>query len=275
MLHSQDRHASLSALDQYMCVVNWIPPLRDEEEAQLLQQIGCDQARTRLIEGYQGLVLKLAKRYRRHCQELELLDLVQEGNLGLLRALERYDGGVHGASFRTWAFSWIRGMMFSALLREGVFHLPARTARLIRQMNEVNRLLLFLLGREPTIAETAADMQISEREVRELLVLEEQREVLRLQMPLNEEGETALEDIIADPAVSAFPDEGFSTVEDVLGCLAERERAVLLLRYGIGDRRAHTQREVAEQLGLTSSLVRVIEHRARKQLRRALAGAAS
>jgi RNA polymerase primary sigma factor len=275
MLHGQDRQASLSFLDQYIREVKWIPPLTDEEEACLLQQIECDQARVRLIEGYQGLVLKLAKRYRQHCHELELLDLVQEGNLGLLRALERYDGRIHETSFHTWAYSWVRGMMFSALLREGAFHLPARTARLIRQMNKVKRSLLFLLGREPTIAETAADMQISEREVRELLVLEEQREVLRLHMPLNEEGDTALEDIIADPAAAAVTDEGFSTVEDILGCLAESERAVLLLRYGFGDRCAHTQREVAEQLGLTSSLVRVIEQRARKQLRRALARAAS
>ncbi len=270
MLHSQDRQASLSALDQYTRVVNWIPPLRDEEEAQLLQQIGCDQARTRLIEGYQGLVLKLAKRYRRHCQELELLDLVQEGNLGLLRALERYDGGVHGASFRTWAFSWIRGMMFSALLREGVFHLPARTVRMIRQMNEVNARLSSLLGREPAIAEMAAEMQISEREVRELLVLEEQRAVLRLHMPLDEDGETSFVDTIPDPAVSACADESFPTIEDVLGCLSERERAVILLRRGFGAHRAHTQREVAEQLGMTFSLVQAVERRAHKQLRHAL-----
>src|SRR5215469_252693 len=104
MLHGQDRQASLSSLDQYIREVKWIPPLTDEEEACLLQQIECDQARTRLIEGYQALVLKLAKRYRRHCHELEVLDLVQEGNKGLLRALERYDGGLHGASFRTWAY---------------------------------------------------------------------------------------------------------------------------------------------------------------------------
>lgn len=268
MLHNQDRYASLSALDQYTREVNWIPSLTDEEEARLLQQIGCDQARTRLIEGYQVLVLKLAKHYWRHCYEMELLDLVQEGSLGLLRALER--GGLHGTSFRTWAYSWIRGMMFSALLREGVFHLPARTARLLQRMNKVNAWLLFLLGREPKIAETAAEMQISEREVRELLVLEEQREVLRLHMPLDEEGESTLEDVIADPAVSACVGEGCSTVEDVLECLTERERAVILLRCGFGDRCSHTQREVAEQLGLPFSLVRVIERRARKQLRHAL-----
>src|SRR6266702_5238597 len=270
MVHGQDRHASLSALDQYTREVKWISPLTDEEEAWLLQQIGCDQAHVRLIEGYQGLVLKLAKRYRQHCHELELLDLVQEGNLGLLRALERYDRRMHGTSFHTWAYSWVRGMMYSALLREGAFHLPSRTVRLIRQMNEVNTQLFSLLGREPTIAETAAAMLISERDVREFIVLQEQQEVLRLHMPLDEDGETSLEDTIADPAASAFADEGLSSVEDVLGCLSERERAVLLLRCGFGDRRAHTQREVAEQLGMTFSLVQAVERRARKQLRHAL-----
>jgi DNA-directed RNA polymerase sigma subunit (sigma70/sigma32) len=93
--------SSLSALQQYLWQVKWTPRLTEEEETQLLQQRGCEQARVRLVEGYQPMVLGMAKRYQHHVQEMELMDLVQEGNEGLLRALQGCDGSLGEASFRT------------------------------------------------------------------------------------------------------------------------------------------------------------------------------
>src|SRR5712691_1239188 len=243
MLRRQEQDVPLGALQQYRSEVKWIPQVTDEEERQLLQCIACrqaaQQARTRLIEGYQPLVLGIAKRYERYCREMELLDLVQEGNLGLLQALENYDENKSGSSFGTWAYSWIRGMIRCALLREGTIRLPLRKARAIRQMGVVNTRLFSLLGREPTIEETAREMRVTPREVRELIVLQEQQ-VVSLHASLDEDEDLSLEEVIADPVSSAFTDDGFSTVGDVFECLTEDERAVLLLRCGSGDRRART-----------------------------------
>src|SRR5947209_1505899 len=220
MRYSQDRYAPLSALQQYMSQVKRAPCFTDEEEALFLRSIRTGEnvqlAYARLVEGYQPLVIGLARRFERRCQRMELLDLIQEGNLGLLQALERYDESKGEASFRTFAFSWVRGCMLAAFWQyEGLLRLPLQKVRAIRVMNEVHARLLSALSCEPTIAETARAMEIEERDVRELMVLQEQ-EVVSLHLPLDEHGETLLEAVIADPAASAFVEDGFSSAEDVL-----------------------------------------------------------
>ena len=282
MLRNQEHDRPLGALEQYRSEVRWIPRLTNEEEARLLQCIKLgredyskecsgdhlpeelQQARMRLIEGYQPLVLGIAKRYERSCREMELLDLVQEGNLGLLQALEKYDANKSGPSFGTWAYSWIRGMIRCALLREGVIRLPMRKARAMRQMSMVNTQLFSLLGREPTIEEAAREMQTTPREVRELIVLQEQR-VVSLHIACAGDDELSLAEMIAEPIA-----DGFSSVVDVLERLNERERAVMKLRYGVDDGQPRTQREVAELLGMNLSTVQMLDGRAKRRLRRAL-----
>jgi RNA polymerase primary sigma factor len=128
-----------------------------------------------LVEGYQGFVLRIASRYERYCREMDLLDLVQEGNEGLLHAIEKHNENLHESSFSTWAFAWIRGMMYRALLREGAIHLPRRKAEAIRRLDTICDTFYGLCGRQPTPAEMAEAMNMTERELREVVVLKEQQ----------------------------------------------------------------------------------------------------
>ena len=277
MLDRQD--GSLFALDQYMREVMSTPPLTDEEEAELLRRIDLDKlgsspcssaARARLTQGYQPLVLHMARRYKRSRRELDVLDLVQEGNLGLLQALDNYDVNKCEAAFKTWAFAWIRGTIRRALLRQGAIRLPLRKAAALKRMESVSDELCSLLGREPTLKEMAEKMGVTEREVCDLIVLQAQHQMVSLHTPLEGHGETLLEDVLVDTTLSDVVDEDFSSVEDILKPLSEDDRVVLLLRCGFGHDRAYTQQEVAEMLGMRLHKVQMIDRRARIRLRKAL-----
>src|SRR6266567_940607 len=269
----------LTAHELYMREVRQTPQLTSNEEAQLLLDLASrtdvPQARERLMAGYQPLVIGLAKRFVRHCQGVELLDLVQDGNEALLHALEKFDVRRGESSFRTFAFIWIRTTMLAAVWQyQGAIRLPMHKLRAIRQMGIVNTRLLSELGHEPALAETAQAMDMTERDVRELVVLQEQQ-IVSLHMKLDDGGDTRLEDVIEDPAAFPFADDGFVSVEDVLEYLNERERTVIQLRYGFVDGRAYTQKEAADALGVALSTVQMIDRRARMRLRRALERRAS
>ena len=270
---SQERFVPLTAKEQYMREVRQISQLSDEEAAHLLLCIergeNVKQSRDRLIEGYQPLVIGLAKRYIRYCQHVELLDLVQEGNLGLFQALDKYDRTLCGSSFVVWAFSWIRGMMLTALWQhEGAIRIPLKKARAIREMNTVNARLLAQLHREPTIAETAQEMKLAEQDVRELIVLQEQHVVSISTYSLDDE-DVSLEDILPDTSYTpSLPVS--SALEKALAALTERERLVVRLRFGFDDGQARTQREVAHLLNVALSTVATIDRKAQMRLRKAL-----
>jgi RNA polymerase primary sigma factor len=273
MVSSDERDRSLSALEQYKRTVRWIPLLQNEEEVRLLQCLALrenvQQARDRLVAGYQHLVLALARRFERHCRVMELLDLVQEGNQGLLWAIERYDSTRETSSFRTWAFERIRGMMLTALWQyEGAVRLPQRKVAAIKRIDEVMTELYDLLGREPTLEEVAGRMGRAQKEVRELLVLQELQKSQSLSESLDVDGEVFLADVIEDPAALAPADVGCSSLEEILQRLTERERAVLLARYGDGHTR--TQAETAALLGISLAKVRKLDRRARIRLRKVL-----
>ncbi len=278
MLENQEHGVSLSAYEQYMRQVKRTTQLKSEEELNLLLTIQSgvrvSQARDRLVEGYQPLLIGLAKRFVRRCKEMELLDLVQEGNLGLLQAIEKYDASKGESSFKTFAFAWVRGTMLTAFWRyEGAIRLPLNKVQSIRQMGVVNTRLLSLLGREPTIVETAQEMQVSEGDVRELIVLEEQQVVSLHAFPADDDDDLSLEDVIADPTASQFIDDSSSIptpLETALASLPERERIVVHLRYGFDDGQARTQREVAHLLGVAVSTVEAVDRRAQRRLRQAL-----
>src|SRR6266516_6085541 len=270
----QSQYLPLTAYEQYMHEVRQTPQLTSDEEARLLSSLasGSDaqQSRDRLVAGYQPLVIELAKRFVRHCQGAELMDLAQDGNEALLHALDKFDVRRGESSFRTYVFIWIRTTMLAAVWQyQGVIRLPMHKLRAIRQMGIVNTRLLSERGREPTLAETAQAMDLSEREVRELVVLQEQQ-IVTLHMTLDDNGDTRLEDVIEDAMVSPFADDGFVSVEDVLEYLTERERTVIQRRYGFVDGRAYTQKEAADALGVALSTVQMIDRRARMRLRRAL-----
>ena len=291
MISSHVQDVPLSAIEQYLRGVKVAAPLLDEEEAQLLQCIeqgrveqakrcpdacvlrAAEQALARLVEGYQPLLIGLARRYIRHCREMELLDLVQEGNVGLLQVLEKFDGRAGSGSFRTWAFSWARGMMLLALWQfEGTIRLPLEKARAVRLMGMVNTRLLAVLGREPTIEETAQEMDLSEKDVRDLIVLQEQTVVSVHAFP-DEDEDCTLEDTIADPASFDAGEDLRDLLADALVMLPDRERIVVNLRYGFEDGQAHTQKEVAYLLGVSTSRVAQLDRRAQVRLRKLLCAA--
>jgi RNA polymerase primary sigma factor len=288
MVSSPVQDVPLSAIKQYLRGVKLAAQLLDEEEAQLLRCIeqgkveqakrfpdacivhAAEQARTRLIEGYQPLLIGLAKRYVRQCREMELLDLVQEGNLGLLQAVEKYDGRAGSGSFRTWAFPWVRGMMLIALWQyEGAIRLPLEKARAVRRMAMVKARLFAALGREPTIEETAEEMGASEKVVRDLIVLQAQAVVSLHAFPDDDEDDT-LEDVIVDPKWSDADEDIRDVLADALVMLSDRERIVINLRYGFEDGQMRTQKEVANLLGVSAARVAALDRRAHMRLRKLL-----
>jgi RNA polymerase primary sigma factor len=230
-----------------------------------------EQARTRLVEGYQHLVSRLAWRHASRNQEL-YLDLAQEGNLGLLRALEQYDGKVGVATFGTWVFAWVRGAMRRAISDEGLIRLPWRKVEAIRQLEQMCDELTGVLGREPTVEEIAQEMQVTTREVCERFVLREQCRVMSLDAPMDAYGEVTVGDMLEDISSPAGWD---ASLEDVLHHLTDQELAVILVRYGLGEHQVHTQREAARVLGMELRKVQLLEQRARLCLRRVLEEQAS
>jgi len=286
----QMTYLPFGALEQYLREVNAIPQLSDEEERQLLLHIEAGKAeqakscpddgmlalarsaRARLVEGYQALVIGLAKRYLRLCKELELLDLVQEGNLGLLQALDTYHPHLERASFRTWAFAWVRGKVFLAIWRyEGAIRLPLETVRMMRRMEKVSERLLSMLHREPTIEEIAKTMGIAERDVRELIVLREQKVVSLYTLPVEDDANT-LEEAFPDVSgLASSAGDAMVTLEEAMALLPERERVVVKLRYGFEDGQARSHREVAALLDVPFSTVAALDRRAQARLRKVLA----
>lgn len=287
MMQTQDQ--SFTAFNQYRQEVSWIPQLTDEEEAGLLQCIerarkecaqGCSacpicevaqQARTRLVEGYQHLVSRLAWKHSSHNQEM-YLDLVQEGNLGLLRALEQYDGRIGVATLQTWMYAWVNGVMRRARSNEGTIRLPWRKVEALRKLEQVRDELLCLIGREPTVEELAREMQLTIHEVCDLLVLGEQRAVMSLDAPMDKNSEVTFGELLEDTSCGYGADVD---VEEVLQHLSDQELAVVLLRYGLGEHQVHSQQAAARVLGMKLAQVQLLDQRARIRLRRVLEERAS
>jgi RNA polymerase primary sigma factor len=288
MVSRQEQDVPLGALEQYLCGVRSTAPLLDEEEAGLLrcieqgrvEQAKCipdayilhtaEQARTRLVEGYQPLLISLARRYVRHCRIMDLLDLVQEGNLGLLQAAEKYDSRIGLGSFRTWAFSWVRGTMLIALWQyEGAFRIPQEKARAVRRLKMVNAQLCNVLGREPTLEETAEEMGVRENVVRELMILQEQHVVSLSAIP-DDDGDYSMEETIVDPKSTDVEEDIGDLLADALVMLPDRERLVIYLRYGFEDGQARTQKEVAYLLSVSAARVAALDLQAQRLLRKLL-----
>lgn len=275
MIREHDNGLPLTAIDQYMRQVKLIPQLTDEEEERLLLCIasGVDarQARERMVEGYQQMIVNLARRYARNCHHLDVLDLAQEGSEGFLRAVEKYDVNMGVASFRTLAYAWVRGSMLMAYWRyERALRIPFNKVRAIRQMNNVSVQLSSALGREPTRTEIARKMGCQVRDIQELVVLQDQH-VVSLYAPL-EDGETFLEEVLEDSMDTAPADDAGYSADEVLATLTKREQEIIQLRYGLVNGRAYTQKEIAARLGVSPSRVAVLEHRAKMRLRQALDG---
>ena len=254
----------------YLKEIGKVPLLSAEEEIELAQRMenGDEDAKKRLAEANLRLVVSIAKRYVG--RGMLFLDLIQEGNLGLIKAVEKFDYR-KGYKFSTYATWWIRQAITRAIADQArTIRIPVHMVETINKLIRVSRQLLQELGREPTPEEIAEEMNMPVERVREILKISQ--EPVSLETPIGEEEDSHLGDFIQDDNVPVPADAAaFSLLKEqlneVLGTLTEREQKVLRLRFGLDDGRARTLEEVGKEFNVTRERIRQIEAKALRKLR--------
>ena len=254
----------------YLKEIGKVPLLSAEEEIELAKrmELGDQEAKKRLAEANLRLVVSIAKRYVG--RGMLFLDLIQEGNLGLIKAVEKFDYR-KGYKFSTYATWWIRQAITRAIADQArTIRIPVHMVETINKLIRVSRQLLQELGREPTPEEIAAEMNMPVDRVREILKISQ--EPVSLETPIGEEEDSHLGDFIQDDNVPVPADAAAFTLlkeqlEEVLGTLTEREQKVLTLRFGLEDGRARTLEEVGKEFNVTRERIRQIEAKALRKLR--------
>jgi RNA polymerase primary sigma factor len=260
---------SLDSLRLYLGSIGRVPLLTAEEEVSLAKRIerGDIAAKQHMVEANLRLVVSIAKGYIG--RGLTFLDLIQEGSLGLIRAVEKFDYR-RGYKFSTYATWWIRQAVTRSIADKGrTIRIPVHMVERLNKLIHAERALIQQLGREPTPAEIAAELECDVREVREVMRMAQQP--VSLEKPVGEEDDSALADFIEDVSAES-PFEIASealrreNIIRVLACLPRREREVIEMRYGIVGGRSRTLEEVGRAFNITRERVRQIENRTLKKL---------
>ncbi len=255
----------------YLREIGKIPLLTGEEEVDLAKKIeaGDKQAKKRLAEANMRLVVSIAKKYIG--RGLDLLDLIQEGNTGLLRAVVKFDY-TKGYKFSTYATWWIRQAITRAIADQArTIRIPVHMVETINKLIRTQRRLLQELGREPLPEEIALEMGIEVEKVNYILKIKE--DTVSIEAPVGEEEDSRLADFIEDRD-SVTPDEAATyqllkeNISDVLQLLTPREQKILRMRFGLDDGRAHTLEETGQEFGVTRERIRQIESKALQKLKK-------
>ena len=254
----------------YLKEIGKVPLLSAEEEIELAKkmEMGDQEAKKSLAEANLRLVVSIAKRYVG--RGMLFLDLIQEGNLGLIKAVEKFDYR-KGYKFSTYATWWIRQAITRAIADQArTIRIPVHMVETINKLIRVSRQLLQELGREPSPEEIAEEMGMPADRVREILKISQ--EPVSMETPIGEEEDSHLGDFIEDDNVPAPAEAAAFTLlkeqlVEVLGTLTEREQKVLRLRFGLDDGRARTLEEVGKEFNVTRERIRQIEAKALRKLR--------
>lgn len=258
-------------IQQYLKEINKIPLLTPEEEKELAKRAaqGDEEARERLIKSNLRLVFSIAKKYYGRSKKLSFMDLVQEGTLGLIKAIDRFDWR-KGFKLSTYATWWIRQAITRAMADHArTVRLPVHIIEQLYRLNKIKKRLTEELGREPTPEELAQECRIPERKLHKLLKLT--YDVTSLEKPIGE-GETELKELIKDDR--AFSPEKEASLEvlrkrllEAIEDLPPKEKRIIMLRYGLEDGIMHTLEEIGKIFGITRERVRQLEIKALERLK--------
>ena len=259
------------AVREYLKSIRNIPLLSEEDEYKIAIAAanGDENARQTMITSNLRLVVKVAKTYIGRSSNLSFLDLIQEGNMGLMRATEKFDAE-KGFRFSTYATYWIKQAISKAIIEQSrAVRLPAHIINELNKFNKAIRDLSQQYGRTPSDKELAEYLNVSVKKISEYYTIS--KEPCSLDVTIDEDEDTAMIDLIADENATKFMDIDNLSVRDtiysVLNTLSERERKIIELRFGFADGRQHTLEEVGKEFNLTKERIRQLEASALKKLR--------
>lgn len=275
LVASSDNDRVYDSVRMYLKEIGKVPLLSRDEEVEVAKRIekGDESAKDELAAANLRLVVSIAKRYAKHNGKMGILDLIQEGNIGLMKAVDKFDYS-KGFKFSTYATWWIRQAITRALAdQDRMIRIPVHVVESINKMNRIQRTLQQDLDRDAKPEELAAEMNEPLQKVEEIITVAKNQETDSLDKPVGEEGDSQLGDLLEDnKAINPEEYTAFEMLKDQLSgmmgeFLTDREAKVLKLRFGLENDEPHTLEEVGRSLGVTRERVRQIEAKAVKKLK--------